>query len=55
MRETTGNYAGALHAIAGVMAVSILLPIIVRPPRREASVEKPGTIGLTLHPAPPKG
>src|SRR5438552_3342178 len=33
MRETTGNYAGALHVIAGVMAISILLPIIVRPPR----------------------
>jgi OFA family oxalate/formate antiporter-like MFS transporter len=35
MREMTGSYAGALHVIAGVMAVSILLPIIVRPPRRE--------------------
>ena len=34
MRETTGHYAGALHVIAGAMAVSILLPIIVRPPRR---------------------
>src|SRR5882762_9036329 len=33
MRETTGNYAGALHVIAGVMFISILLPIIVRPPR----------------------
>src|SRR6266498_1544339 len=38
MRETTGNYAGALHVIAIVMLVSILLPIIVRPPRREQSV-----------------
>jgi OFA family oxalate/formate antiporter-like MFS transporter len=38
MRETTGNYAGALHVIAGVMAISILLPIIVRPPRRQRSV-----------------
>src|SRR5438045_9771278 len=37
MRETTGNYAGALHVIAIVMAVSILLPIIVRPPRRDQS------------------
>jgi len=33
MRETTGSYRGALHVIAGVMAVSILLPILVRPPR----------------------
>jgi MFS transporter, OFA family, oxalate/formate antiporter len=38
MRETTGNYAGALHVIAGVMFISILLPIIVRPPRREQSL-----------------
>ena len=37
MRETAGNYGGALHVIAGVMAVSILLPIIIRPPRRERS------------------
>ncbi len=33
MRETAGSYGGALHVIAGVMAVSILLPIIVRPPQ----------------------
>jgi OFA family oxalate/formate antiporter-like MFS transporter len=38
MRETTGNYAGALHVIAVVMAISILLPIIIRPPRREPSI-----------------
>ena len=37
MRETAGNYSGALHVIAGVMAISILLPVIVRPPRRERS------------------
>src|SRR5881227_3904211 len=33
MRETAGSYGGALHVIAAVMAVSILLPIAVRPPR----------------------
>jgi MFS transporter, OFA family, oxalate/formate antiporter len=33
MRETAGSYHGALHVIAGVMAVSILLPILVRSPR----------------------
>jgi OFA family oxalate/formate antiporter-like MFS transporter len=37
MRELTGTYAGALHVIAVMMLVSILLPIIVRPPRREQS------------------
>jgi MFS-type transporter involved in bile tolerance (Atg22 family) len=40
MRETAGSYRGALHIIAVVMAASILLPILVRPPRapREATV-----------------
>jgi MFS transporter, OFA family, oxalate/formate antiporter len=33
MREASGSYHGALHVIAGVMAVSILLPILVSPPR----------------------
>src|SRR5436853_441742 len=37
MRETTGNYSGALPVIAIVMFVSVLLPIIVRPPRRDRS------------------
>jgi MFS transporter, OFA family, oxalate/formate antiporter len=34
MRETTGHYSGALHVIAIVMAASVLLPIVVRPPQR---------------------
>ena len=33
MRQTTGSYRGALHLIAGVMAVSTLLPILVSPPK----------------------
>jgi OFA family oxalate/formate antiporter-like MFS transporter len=37
MRETTGHYSAALHVIAVVMAISILLPIIIRPPARESS------------------
>jgi OFA family oxalate/formate antiporter-like MFS transporter len=36
MRETAGSYRGALHVIAGVMAVSTVLPILVRPPRVQA-------------------
>lgn len=32
MRQSTGSYNGALHVIAGVMAVSALLPIIVSRP-----------------------
>ena len=33
MRQTTGSYHGALHVIAGVMAVSALVPILVSRPR----------------------
>ena len=32
MRQTTGSYHGALHIIAGVMAISTLLPILVSRP-----------------------
>ncbi len=37
MRETAGSYRDALHVIAGVMAISALLPIVVRPPRTSAT------------------
>jgi OFA family oxalate/formate antiporter-like MFS transporter len=33
MRETAGSYHGALHVIAGVMTISAVLPLLVRPPR----------------------
>jgi len=32
IRQVEGNYRGALHAIAGIAAASMVLPIIVRPP-----------------------
>jgi OFA family oxalate/formate antiporter-like MFS transporter len=34
MRQASGTYRGALHVIAAVMAVSVVLPMIVAPPRR---------------------
>src|SRR5712675_2801451 len=34
MRQTTGSYHGALHVIAAIMAVSMLLPFVVHPPKR---------------------
>jgi MFS transporter, OFA family, oxalate/formate antiporter len=34
MRQASGNYRGALHVIAGIVAVSMLLPIVMRPPSR---------------------
>ncbi len=36
MRQTTGSYRGALHIIAGVMAVSVLLPLTLRSPRKQS-------------------
>ncbi|MGI6128308.1 MAG: OFA family MFS transporter [Planifilum sp.] len=34
VREVTGTYTIALYVIAAVMAVAVLLPLIVRPPRK---------------------
>jgi OFA family oxalate/formate antiporter-like MFS transporter len=33
MRQSSGSYAGGLHLIAGIMAVSVVLPILVSPPK----------------------
>jgi MFS transporter, OFA family, oxalate/formate antiporter len=33
MRQVSGSYRSALHVIAGVTAVSLILPLIVSPPR----------------------
>jgi MFS transporter, OFA family, oxalate/formate antiporter len=47
MRQTNGSYHGALHVIAGVMAVSALVPILVSQPRRGVtdSRERTGRVG----------
>jgi OFA family oxalate/formate antiporter-like MFS transporter len=34
MRQTDGNFRGALHLLATIMLVSIALPLVVSPPRR---------------------
>jgi MFS transporter, OFA family, oxalate/formate antiporter len=36
MRQSSGEYAGALHVIAMVMLLSSVLPFVVRPPRSAA-------------------
>jgi OFA family oxalate/formate antiporter-like MFS transporter len=33
LRQATGNYGSGLHIIAGIVAVSMLLPILVSPPK----------------------
>ncbi len=35
IREATGNYSGALYIIAGIMLLSNLVPLIIRPPKAQ--------------------
>ncbi len=41
LRQSTGVYGGALHIIAVVLLLSVVLPLIVRPPKAEAHVGEP--------------
>jgi OFA family oxalate/formate antiporter-like MFS transporter len=34
MRQVSGNYTSGLHVIAGIMTVSVILPLLVRPPAK---------------------
>ena len=47
LREVSGSYRSALHIIAVLMLISIVLPLIVSPPRRDAgrlsAAEQPRT------------
>jgi OFA family oxalate/formate antiporter-like MFS transporter len=38
MRQSTGNYSSGLHVIALVMALSVVLPLLVRPPAPPANL-----------------
>jgi OFA family oxalate/formate antiporter-like MFS transporter len=46
LRQATGNYGEGLHIIAGIMVVSILLPILVRPPKSPAAVPSLTKVGV---------
>ena len=37
MRQNSGSYVSGLHVIAGIMALSIILPILVSPPKSQRS------------------
>jgi len=47
MRQTAGSYRAALHVIAGIMAISAVLPVLVRPPRTRDA----GTTKIVSHPS----
>ena len=38
MRQSSGSYATGLHVVAGIMAVSVVLPILVSSPKSIATV-----------------
>jgi MFS transporter, OFA family, oxalate/formate antiporter len=48
MREVDGTYRGALHIISEVMAVSIILPIVISPPKVHdvKPGDRPGMAGV---------
>ena len=51
MQQISGTYRGALHVIAGVMATSMILPLIVSPPRRTADQDRAQSQSRPLHAA----
>ena len=40
MRQSSGTYSGGLHVVAGVMLLSALLPLVIRPPAARAAVAR---------------
>ncbi|HWW50525.1 MAG TPA: OFA family MFS transporter [Verrucomicrobiae bacterium] len=54
LRQATGGYGQALHLIAGMLTVSLVLPILVSPPRSRIRAEGPeAPARLELEPADP--
>lgn len=51
LRDSTGGYETSLYILAGVMLVSTILPLIIRPPRGEPNESSERTDG-TAQPAP---
>ena len=37
MRQSSGSYTSGLHVVAGIMAVSVILPLLVSPPKAAAA------------------
>ena len=46
LRQSSGSYASGLHVIAGVMAVSMLLPILVSPPKLDRATVAKGAAAI---------
>jgi OFA family oxalate/formate antiporter-like MFS transporter len=46
MRQSDGSYTGGLHVVASIMAVSTLLPILVKPPMSKRATAANSTIAV---------
>jgi OFA family oxalate/formate antiporter-like MFS transporter len=55
MRQSDGSYAGGLHVIAGIMAVSVVLPILVSPPKSATATAAGSQLYGASLPAPQGG
>ncbi|HTZ60717.1 MAG TPA: OFA family MFS transporter [Acidobacteriaceae bacterium] len=53
LRQASGSYGSGLHIIAGIMAVSVLLPILVSPPKRGMGGRKTGKVEGAISAVPP--
>jgi len=47
MRQSSGSFTSGLHVIAGVMAVSMILPILVSPPKSTTAELRSSSSGVT--------
>jgi OFA family oxalate/formate antiporter-like MFS transporter len=48
LRQSSGSYASGLHVIAGIMAVSMILPILVSPPKSATAVSRSSSPGVPV-------
>jgi OFA family oxalate/formate antiporter-like MFS transporter len=46
MRQASGSFASGLHLIAGIMAISTVLPILVSPPKLRAALAVDSSHGI---------
>ena len=48
MRQSSGSYTSGLHVIAGIMAVSMILPILVSRPKSTAAMSTSSSPGVPV-------
>jgi OFA family oxalate/formate antiporter-like MFS transporter len=53
LRQASGSYGSGLHIIAAIMAVSVLLPILVSPPKSGMGTRSAGKPPQPISSVPP--